>query len=110
MIIKLHSKSEWIEFERPLAEPDIKWKDSSYVIERTEDKYGKIVWFGQSTNWVKNPGESWIYLGTDETVEMIPEYFNERGERCGGYYPEGRNIWIPCDPPIYEQLYQEHYA
>jgi len=106
--IKLHSKSEWFEFDSPLAEPHIKWKDSSYVIERTQDKYGKIVWFGQSTNWVKNPGESWTYLGDDETVKPTLHIKGENG--MGDYceYPEERLIWIPCDPPIYEKLYEDN--
>lgn len=116
--MKLTHKSEWFEFPSPIGEPDVKWDEfcwdnkyenripNTYSIERTEDRDGKIVWMGYHTNWVKNPGKVWVYLGTDETVEMIPEYFNEKGERCGGYYPEGRSIWITCDPPIYEVMYQ----
>lgn len=107
--IKFLSKSEWFEFEKPLAEPKIKWTTNEpYRIERIVRDNGEIVWFGQGVNWVKKPNESWTYLGKDENVKPIETYYNPDGSISGHYYPEGRQIWIPCEPPIYETLYQEY--
>lgn len=110
--MKLKSKSEWFEFPSPIGEPEINWTYSyPYCIERVVKEDGYIIWFGLNTNWVsKDGGKSWTYLGTDETVEMIPEFINDRGQLCGGYYPEGRSIFIPCEPPIYEIMYREKYG
>lgn len=115
--IKFISKSEWFEFERPLAEPNIKWNPTratingeelnTYEIGRIVKRNGDIVWFGQGTNWVKKPNESWTVLGEDENVKPIETYYNPDGSISGFHYPEGRQIWIPCEPPIYETLYQE---
>jgi hypothetical protein len=105
--MKLIKKTEWFELPSPLGEPEIEWNYSyPYLIERILDQDGTIIWFGEGTNWVKEKDKGWTYLGTDETVEMIPEFIDELGQRCGGYYPENRNIFIPCDKPIYEQLYE----
>ena len=104
------SKSEWFELNKPIGEPKIaeNYKEDSYWIERVLKDNGEIVWFGMGTNWIsKDDGQTWQYLGVDETVEMIPETLNERGEWEGGYYPEGRSIWIDCDTPIYEKLYRK---
>ena len=116
--IKFLSKSEWFEFEKPLAEPEIKWAEvrstingeepNTYEIERLVKPSGDIVWFGQRTNWVKKPNESWAYLGEDESVKPI-EVIKGMGDEGDSFvYPENRNIWIPCEPPIYETLYQEY--
>lgn len=96
--LKLLSKSEWFEFEIPLAEPDIVWnKKYKYQIERIVKEDGTVIWFGQNTNWVKKPTEHfWTYLGTDESVLPLDD---------NGTFPEERNVWIPCDPPIYEVMY-----
>lgn len=108
--MKARSKSEWFELDKPIGEPEIakNWTESSYWIERIVKKDGEIIWFGQGTNWISyDNGVSWKYLGTDESVQMIPETKNENGEWEGGYYPEGRNIWIDCEEPVYEKLYKE---
>lgn len=103
--MKFVTKSEWFELDSPLGEPNLKWAatrtekgkivPNTYLIERTEDKDGKIVWFGQETNWVKNPGESWTVLSTN--YEVMPD--------TNGVYPEGRTYFASCETPIYEKLY-----
>lgn len=106
--MKAISKSEWFELDKPIGEPELvgNYNETSYCIERVVKTNGDIVWFGLSTNWVsEDGGETWKYLGTDESVEMVPETKNDRGEWVGGYYPEGRNIWIDCEKPIYEKFY-----
>jgi len=87
--------------DKPIGEPKIvgKYKEDAYWIERVVKDNGDIVWFGLNTNWVKEPNKEWKYLGTDETVKPI--------EAGGDLYPEGRHIWIECEPPIYEKLYLE---
>lgn len=104
--MKLLKKSEWFEFPSPIAEPDIKWNSNyPYHIERLLKEDGEIIWFGEATNWVKKPGDSWRHLGVDENVK--PTVFIPGSDGMGDYYeyPEGRNIFIPCDPPIYEIMY-----
>lgn len=79
--IKFLSKSEWLEFERPLAEPDAFWIEGEpYKIERREDTE-TITWYGRLMNWVKGVNE-WTMLT--------------------------KNGFVPCEPPIYETLYQEY--
>lgn len=109
--MKLLSKTEWFEFPTPIGEPEIKWTYSyPYSIERIVKEDGEIIWFGQGTNWVKKKDSSWTYLGVDESVE--PTFFIKGEDGMGDYaeYPEGRNIFIPCEPPIYEKLYIELYG
>jgi hypothetical protein len=106
--MKFSSKSEWFELPTPIGEPKIEWKyNYPYSIERIVKKDGTIIWFGEGTNWVREKDKGWTYLGTDETVEIVPEFINERGQLCGGYYSEGRDIWIPCEEPIYETMYKQ---
>jgi hypothetical protein len=109
--MKLISKSEWFEFPSPIGEPEIKWTyNYPYSIERIVKEDGEIVWFGQGTNWVKKKDSSWTYLGVDENVKPLEVYYKEDGTIDGATYPEGRNIFIPCEPPIYEKMYTEKYG
>ena len=104
------SKNEWFELDKPIGEPKKveNYREECYWIERVVKTDGEIVWFGLGTNWVsKDNSKTWKYLGTDETIQMIPETKNDRGEWVGGHYPEGRHIWIDCDEPIYETLYKK---
>jgi hypothetical protein len=104
--IKPMSKSEWFEFPSPIGEPNIEWDNKyPYEIERLVKDNGDICWFGQVTNWVKEKGKGWTYLGVDENVK--PTVFIKGEDGFGDYaeYPEGRSIFIPCEPPIYEVLY-----
>lgn len=106
--MKLRSKTEWFELESPIGEPAIKWDTIyPYCIERVVNEDGEIYWFGEGTNWVKKPNDCWRYLGVDESVK--PTLFIEGGDGEGDYYeyPEGRNIFIECEEPIYEKLYRE---
>ncbi len=95
----IHSMEQW-SFSNPLAEPEIEWEYPDYNIERVVNEEG-IIWFGQGTNWVKAPDKGWTMLGTDESVQPL--------EPGGCVYPEGRNIWIPCEEPIYEALRREFF-
>ncbi len=109
--MKLLSKSEWFEFPTPLGEPEIIWQyDYPYTIERIVKEDGKIVWFGQGTNWVKEKNDNWTYLGVDENIK--PTIFIKGENGMGDYaeYPKERSIFIPCEPPIYEKLYIETYG
>jgi len=106
--MKLSSKTEWFELESPIGEPEINWdKKYPYFIERVVKNDGEICWFGQGTNWVKKPNDSWTYLGVDETVKPTVFIKGRGGEGDYYEYPEGRNIFIPCEPPIYETLYEK---
>ena len=95
--MKALSKSEWFELDSPIGEPEVKWTDATYVIERIVRENGKILWMGYGTNWVKNPNEGWTKLTTDESVKP----------NADGVYPENRSYFAPCDLPIYEVLYQQ---
>lgn len=80
--MELSKKSEWFRLASPIGEPDIKWYEDEYHIERVEYQNGQTVWFGQGTNWVKAAGGSaWTRLGD------------------GGEF-------FPCPTPIYEILYE----
>lgn len=107
--MKAKIKSEWFELDKPIGEPKLveDYNEDTYWIERIVNNEGETIWFGQSVNWKKEQGKNWTVLGVDETVEMVPEYKDDKGEWQGGYYPEGRNIWIDCELPIYEKLYRE---
>lgn len=79
--MKALTKSEWFRFDKPIGEPDTKWADESYDIERVVTQDETIIWFGLDTNWVKkNHHNYWEYL------------------LMGDFYQ--------CDEPIYEQLYK----
>ena len=95
--MKLLSKSEWFLLESPIGEPEIDWKDNSYIIERIVKQDSTIIWFGQGTNWVKKPDESWTKLSTNESVMPNPD----------GTYPSERSYFAPCEMPIYEKMYME---
>ena len=107
--MKLLSKSEWFEFDSPIGEPNVKWIDKTYEIERLTKVNGDIIWFGQGVNWVKPYGKKWTVLSEDETVEPIETYYDENGNN-GYCYPEERTIWIECEPPIYEKEYLKQHA
>jgi hypothetical protein len=103
--IKLHKKSEWFAFNKPLAEPNERWSDSEpYFIERLVDSDGSIVWFGCSINWKKEPGENWKVYTINEDSRPLEKYLPEIV-----YSGEDRMMWVECDPPIYEKLYLEYY-
>ena len=72
-------KSEWFKFDSPIGEPESKYYDDIYHIERLEKEDGEVVWFGINTNWVKSPGKNWTKLD------------------CGEFEP--------CEAPIYEEMY-----
>jgi len=88
--MKLVKSSLWFELDNPIGEPDIEWNfKDKYWIERRDDR-GNIVWFGQGVNWLKKPKEEWKVLGADYVTKT-----------------ESVTIWIPCEEPIYEILYQQ---
>lgn len=78
--MKLNSKSEWFILESPIGESNIKWKEDTYMIERVLNSDGRIVWYGQGTNWVKELNKNWTYLVGNDFIE--------------------------CPEPIYETLYK----
>jgi len=115
--MKLISKSEWFELESPIGEQNIKWNKTratvngdvpnTYEIERIVKPNGEIIWFGQATNWVKQLNEQWTVLGEDENVKPTLHIKGENGQGDYFEYPAGRQIFIPCEEPIYETLYKE---
>jgi hypothetical protein len=107
--MKLEKRSEIFKFFSPIGEPEIDYRENQYLIERLVRENGEVVWFGLNTNWVRTPEGQWTKLGTDETVEPLEIYYDANGDVDGYLYPEERNKFFPCDPPIYEKLYQEKY-
>ena len=103
--MKTGKKSEWFELDSPIAEPNIKYRQDSYWIERLTKDNGDVVWFGQDVNWQKLNGGEWTVLGVDKNIKPIETFYNTDGSIDGYTYPEGRQIWIECDLPIYEKLY-----
>ena len=102
-------KSEMFEFFSPIGEPDVKYNEDRYFIERLLNEKGEVVWYGLNTNWVRTPEGQWTKLGTDESVEPLETYYDNEGNIDGYLYPEGRSKFFPCPTPIYEKLYQEKY-
>lgn len=103
--MKLSKKSEWFEFDSPIGEPNRKWTtNDKYHIERVVREDGETVWFGLSINWKKSPGEGWTVLGTNHNAKPLEKYLPDI------VYGADRTIWIPCEPPIYEKLYQQYYC
>lgn len=99
--MKLIKKSEWFELPSPLGEPEIEWNRSyPYLIERIVKEDGDIIWFGLSVNWLKKKNGEWSVLSTNLDAKPLEKYLPEI------VYGEDRNIFIPCDEPIYEQLYK----
>jgi len=103
--MKLVSKSEWFEFDSPIGEPELNWFEENYEIERLTKENGDVIWFGQSVNWQKLNGGKWTVLSDDENVKPIKTYYDKEGNINGYHYPEGRTIWVECEPPIYEKEY-----
>lgn len=94
-------KSEWFRFDRPIGEPDVKWYNEPYDIERVVNSEGTTIWFGRETNWKKEKGGEWTKLITNENAKPLDKYLPEI------VYGEDRNIFVKCDIPIYEKLYLE---
>lgn len=107
--MKLVEKCEWFKLVSPIGEPDIKYHEKEYFIERVVKTDGSIVWFGQNTNWKKELNSGWTFLGDDENVKPKEIYYRKDGTIDGYLYPEGRQIWIDCETPIYEKMYIENY-
>lgn len=100
--MKLLSKSEWLELDSPLAEPEVKWNSKEkYPIERVVKENGDIVWFGHAVNWKKEKGGVWTVLGTNYDAKPLERYLPEI------VYGTDRIIWIPCEEPIYETMYNK---
>lgn len=101
--MEFRSKSEWFEMKLPIGEPDncIDYIGDSYWTERRVEVDGSTVWYGIDVNWKKEKDGEWTVLGRDSNIDPI-----EQGE---GYvvYPQGSTIWIPCEEPIYERLYNK---
>ena len=92
-------ESTWIRVEKPIGEPELKWTDKFYDIERVVSQDGTIIWFGQLTNWKKEPNKEWTVLTTNYEAKPLEKYLPEI------VYGEDRTYFSPCDTPIYEKLY-----
>lgn len=97
--MKLYKKSEWFEYTSPIGEPDINWKYDSYLIERTVDKDGTIIWFGINTNWKKKKDGVWTVLTKNEDAKPIEKYLPTI------MYGNDRMVFVETDTPIYELDY-----
>ena len=95
------TKSEWFRLESPIGEPNEKWYNEPYDIERVVTSDGTIIWFGCSTNWKKEKDGEWTKLTANENAKPLEKYLPEI------VYGEDRNIFVKCDIPIYEKLYLE---
>jgi len=103
--MKLTKKSEWFVFDSPIGEPYINWKDGDeYHIKRVVREDGETVWFGISINWKKEKGGVWTVLSSNEMAKPLEKYLPNI------VYGDDRICWKPCEPPIYEQLYQKYYC
>tara|TARA_R110000868_G_scaffold375557_1_gene640101 strand:- start:427 stop:759 length:333 start_codon:yes stop_codon:yes gene_type:complete len=107
--MEARTKSEWFEMEKPFGEPELakKYNDKSYWIERIVNEKEETIWFGQGVNWKKTKEGNWTVLGEDENVKPTETFYREDGSIDGYSYPKGRQIWIECEPPIYEKMYLE---
>ena len=104
--ISLIKKQECFEFEKPFAEPDVRWNSNEkYYTERIQKEDGEVVWFGIGKNWKKIPNKGWHVLGDDYNVLPKEIYIRDDGRIDGFSFPEGRTIWIKCPDPIYEKMY-----
>lgn len=97
--MKLIRKSEWFALDRPFAEPNVKWWDGEYQIERVVDKNGTIIWFGCDVNWKKEVNGIWTELATNPDAKPLEKYLPEI------VYGDDRTYWKECEIPIYEKLY-----
>lgn len=100
--MKLVRKSEWFEFDSPIGEPNVKYYDNKYVIERVVKSDGTVVWFGLETNWKRESDGIWRVLTTNENAMPLDKYLPEI------VYGEDRMYFKECDMPIYEKLYIEN--
>jgi hypothetical protein len=95
------TKSEWFRLESPIGEPEIRWNNDPYDIERVVTSDGTTIWFGQATNWKKEQNGEWTKLTTNENAKPLEKYLPEI------VYGDDRNYFAPCEIPIYEKLYLE---
>ena len=99
--MKRRIKSEWFILNRPIGEPETIWGNDLYNIERLVREDGTIIWFGQNTNWRKEPNGEWEKLTTNENAKPLEEYLPKI------IYGNSRTYYAPCEIPIYEKLYLE---
>ena len=99
--MKLIHKAEWFEFDSPIGEPHIDWNpNEKYHIERLVKQDGTIIWFGQNTNWKKEPKKNWTVLTTNDYAKPLEKYLPEI------VYGGDRTYFKPCVMPIYEKYYK----
>lgn len=97
--MKRIKKSEIFKLEFPTgAEPN-----ELNQIERIEYEDGKIVWFGNSTNWKKEPNENWTFLTENPNAKPLEKYLPDI------VYGGDRTYFKECEIPIYEKIYQQKY-
>lgn len=99
-MFKLIKKTELFEFEKPFAEPEMykHYTSQKYYIERFTYEDGKIIWFGEATNWLKQLDGTWTVLITNQNAKPLEKYLPDV------VYGEDRNVFIPCEIPIYEKI------
>lgn len=102
--MKLSKKSEWFIFDSPIGEPEYHWEWDKYTIERVVKENGETIWFGINVNWKKEKDGKWTVLSINENAKPLEKYLPDI------VYGEDRIYWKPCEPPIYEQLYQKYYC
>ena len=105
MNIHEYKTSIWVALDRPFAEPNERWSESDgkYYIERLTTYEGDIIWFGCSVNWKKEKGsDKWKVLTTNHDAKPLEKYLPET------VYGEDRYIFVECDTPIYEVIYQNN--
>lgn len=96
--MKLVKKEEVFEFEYSIEDPTI----SPYVTNRIVKSDGIVVWFGIDVNWKKENG-IWYVLTTNQNAKPLKKYLPEI------VYGSDRTIWVECEEPYYEKLYNEYY-
>ena len=102
--MELIKKSEWFVLDRPIGEPDVKYFEDNYCIERLVTEKGETIWFGLGVNWKKEKDGDWTVLTTDKNAKPLPQYLPDI------VYGEDRIYFAPCPIPIYESLYLARMA
>jgi len=101
--MKIITKTELIEFDKPFAEPNVKYYNHKYFIERKVLISGCIIWLGISVNWKKELNDKWKVLTINYNAKPLDKYLPDI------VYGEDRTYWEECEMPIYEKLYLRKY-
>ncbi len=86
--MKLRRRDDYLELDKPIGEPNeaSKYTEDKYIIQRSSNTDGTIIWYGLDVNWRLKDG----VWSQNVYNELNNDY-----------------IWEKCDEPIYENLYKK---